>query len=557
MLQSLVVKNLALVETLELDFSPGMTAITGETGAGKSILIDALNLALGDRADSQLVRHNATRAEICLHFDLSSSPSTRAMLATQELENENECTLRRTISPDGRSKAYINDTPVSLQQLRQIGEALVDIHGQHAHHALLHPAKHLELLDHFANNHELTAKITSLYQQWQKINHALNNYEKTMHERESRVSLLQFQIEELKNLALSENTWEAMLQEHKQLANAEQLLSDCNSALGQLMDDENNSVQRSLAKATHLLTPHASYSPVIANTADLLNQMAILLEEVGSDVHHLTSSLEMNPSRLMWLDQQIGRRHEAARKYRTTPEKLPELFELLETELAELQQSDMQQQDFIEQLAVLEKEYLVICEKLTLSRKNAAERLNKEVSILLRTLAMPEADFAVQFTSLDDKMLSPHGKETVEFVVNTNPGMPWYPLHKIASGGELSRISLAIQVVAAKHGSIPVLVFDEVDVGIGGSTAETVGQLLRRLGEHAQVVSVTHQPQVASQSHHHLRVEKYIVDDKTFSKATYLNATQRVEEIARMLGGAQITPHTRAHAKEMLELSKG
>jgi len=555
MLLSLVVKNLALVETLELDFSPGMTAITGETGAGKSILIDALNLVLGDRADSQLVRHNAARAEIYLHFDISSSPAIQAMLNEHELDRENDCTLRRTINHDGRSKAYINDTPVSLQQLRQIGEAFVDIHGQHAHHALLHPIKHLELLDHFANNADLNHNITQLYRDWQKVQHTLTTFEKNLHDRESRLSLLRFQIDELTSLELADHSWQTLLQEHKQLANAEQLLTDCSLVLAQLVDDDNASAQRVITKALNTLTKYRDISPVITNALDLLNQSSILLNEVTSDLHHLTDSLEINPARLAWLDQQISRRHEAARKYRVPPETLAELLAQLTSELTQSQHRDNQQQQLQAQLVALANDYRLVAAKLTAAREEAAQRLSVEVTRVLRTLGMPEAAFKVHFTSLASGALSAQGLETVEFMVNTNPGMPRYPLHKIASGGELSRISLAIQVVAAKQGSIPVLVFDEVDVGIGGGTAEIVGQLLRRLGEHAQVVCVTHQPQVAAQAHQHWRVEKYIVEDQTFTRVMTLGAEQRIEEIARMLGGTQITAHTRAHAREMVELS--
>jgi DNA repair protein RecN (Recombination protein N) len=552
MLTSLTIKNLALVETLELDIASGMTAITGETGAGKSILIDALNLALGDRADSQLVRHESQRAEVILHFDVSSCPATQTMLREQELDNGMECTLRRTITQDGRSKAYVNDTPVSLQKLRQIGEALVDIHGQHAHHALLHPIKHLELLDHFANNHELGSQVAKVYRDWHRTQQALADFEKSLQDREARLTLLRFQIDELSQLSLHEKTWEALLQEHKQLANAEQLLTECSQVLTQLTDGDQASAQRIITKAISILTKYHDISSHINNALELLNQSSILLDEIYGDLTNLTDTLEINPQQLSLLDQQIGRRHEMARKYRVMPEALPELLQQLEFEFAQLQQSDTAQQNLSQQLEEYKKQYLALCADLSLSRQNAAVRLGEEVTTLLRTLAMPDAAFKVHFTFEKEKF-SALGNESVEFVVNTNPGMPWYPMHKIASGGELSRISLAIQVVAAKQGTIPVLVFDEVDVGIGGGTAETVGQLLRRLGETAQVLCITHQPQVASQAYQHWRVEKHIIAEKTFTRVIMLTKQERIEEIARMLGGMHITAHTRAHAQEMVE----
>ena len=553
MLTNVIIKNLALVETLSLDIHPGMTAITGETGAGKSILIDALNLALGDRADNQLIRHESQRAEVCLHFDVTSCLATQAMLKAQELDNGTDCTLRRTMTSDGRSKAYINDTPVSLQKLRQIGEALVDIHGQHAHHALLNPVKHLELLDHFANNQALCAQVSGTYSQWHKVNQQRLDFEKSLDARRSRTHLLQFQIDELTTLALHEKTWPALLQEHKTLANAEQLLFDCAQALTQLTDDDENSSRHAIHKAINSLTAHHDISPRISNALALLNQTSILLDEVSHDLAHLSESLEINPQQLSVLDQQISQRHEMARKYRVAPENLPAFFTQCETELAQLTQSDAQIETLCAKLAVLSKQYHALCADLTLSRKNAAVRLSSEVTALLKTLAMPEAAFKVAFTPLDNEKLSSQGNEAAEFMVNTNPGMPWYPMHKIASGGELSRISLAIQVVAAKSGTIPVLVFDEVDVGIGGSTAEIVGKLLRRLGENAEVLCVTHQAQVAAQAHQHLRVEKEIREDKTFTRVCVLDKAQRIEEIARMLGGMKITDHTTQMAREMVE----
>lgn len=555
MLTSLTIHHLALVQNLELDVYPGTTAITGETGSGKSILIDALQVALGDRADSQLVRHGAARGYVCLHFDITSSPATYHLLQSLGLEAEQECTLRRVINADGRSKAYINDTPVSAHTLREVGNALVDIHGQHAHHALLNPIKHLALLDNFARHQDLLDEVASTYHQWHHVHQQWQTLHKALEDKESRLALLSFQKEELSALALEEKSWEVLLSEHKQQANAEQLLSDCAQALNYLSMGENHSALRLFNKAHALLNKYAEFSPVIANALTVLQQVPILLEEACGELHDLSQKIEINPHAFLELDQQISQRHAMARKYRIAPEALPDLLKSLTQEFEQLQSSDEQLDHLFEQRRQLEAHYITACARLSASRKKAAVRLSQEITQLLKSLAMPDAAFDIALIDLPKDKFSLHGSETAEFRVNTNPGMPWYPLHKIASGGELSRISLAIQVVAAQQGTIPVLVFDEVDVGIGGSTAERVGELLRRLGEHAQVLNITHQPQVAAKAHQHWRVEKLIDNAQTFTRVHPLSDNERIDEIARMLGGSQISAHTLAHAKEIISLT--
>lgn len=549
MLTYLHIRNLAIVTDLNLECEAGMTAITGETGAGKSILIDALSLALGGRADSSLVRPGATRAEIILQFDLQPLPHVHAWLTEQELVDSTECLIRRTINADGRSRAYINDRPVTLNQVRELGNLLIDIHGQHAYHSLLNPHTHLALLDNFAAHQELYQQVRAAFLLWQRTDQHLRSLQHAMQERQGRLELLQFQIEELTELGLEKITWEQIVNEHQQLAHAEQLVQQAQHVLDCLQGEQTNALVL-LQQAAHTLD---KISQVFSNTqhiAELLTNASIYTQEASHDLQQFVDHITIDPQRLAELDQLMAKIHTLARKHRCQPEQLAAHYAQLQQEYDLLLSADDQQEQLQITLAQQAADYIKLAGKLSQQRQQAAQRLSQAVTQQLPNLALPHAKFTAELISHEN--FAAHGFETCEFIVQTNPGHPAQPLAKIASGGELSRISLAIQVVTAQTSPTPVLVFDEVDVGISGSTASMVGQLLKQLGQHAQILCVTHQPQVAVYANHHWLVEKNVVDNQTHTQIITLAKDERIQEIARMLGGIKITPQTLAHAQELL-----
>jgi DNA repair protein RecN (Recombination protein N) len=549
MLTYLHIRNLAIVTDLNLECESGMTAITGETGAGKSILIDALSLALGERADSSLVRPGSPRAEIILQFDLQPLPHVHAWLTEHELADTMECLIRRTINADGRSRAYINDQAVTLSQVRELGSLLLDIHGQHAYHSLLNADTHIGILDNFAAHQELCSQVREAFLTWQHTSQQLRALQRSTEERQSRLELLQFQLEELNELELEKNSWEHIVKEHQQLANAEQLVQQAQQVLDYLNGEQVNALVL-LQQASHALE---KVSAVFSNTqhiTELLNNASIYTQEASHDLQQFVDHVTIDPQRLAELDQLMGQMHTLARKHRCQTEQLAEHYLKLQEEYQLLLNADDQQENLKNTLAQHATDYQKLADKLSKQRQKAATQLSKNVTAQLPQLALPHAKFTVELKS--QEAFSAQGQETCEFIVQTNPGHPAQPLAKIASGGELSRISLAIQVVTAQTSPTPVLVFDEVDVGISGATASMVGQLLKQLSQHAQILCVTHQPQVAVYAKHHWLVEKKVTDNHTATQIVSLENKERINEIARMLGGIKITAQTLAHAKELL-----
>ena len=551
MLTHLHIRNFALVASLDLDLQAGMTVLSGETGAGKSILLGALGLTLGDRADSTVVRHGAERAEITATFRIDALKGVVEWLREQELDSEDECILRRTVSADGRSKAFINGQPMPLQSLRELGEQLVDIHGQHAHQSLLKRDIQRQLLDAFAGHLPLLNQVTGAWRQWQQLQQDFQQLSQQAGEREARLELLRFQCQELEALQLLGGELAELDEEHAILANASRLLEGSQQAVGMLSENDDYSINSMLQRCLNELRELQGYDPRLASSCEMLESAAIQADEAASELRHYVNALELDPQRLEWVDQRLAAIHSLARKHRVEPEALPELQHQLEQELAELEQADSRLAGMQQAIDSALAHYQQLAGKLSEGRQKAATRLAKAVSQQIQALGMGGGKLEVQLTPLD-KGPSAHGNEQIELLVSANPGQPPRPLNKVASGGELSRISLAIQVITASQEGIPTLIFDEVDVGVGGGVAEMVGKQLRMLGESRQVMCVTHQPQVAAQGHHHYQIRKHSDKGSTTTQVSPVVGDERVEEIARMSGGLTITEQTLEHARDLL-----
>lgn len=556
MLTHISIKNFAIADQVELEIKPGMTTITGETGAGKSITLDALGLALGDRADSGLVRHGADRADIHATFDIAKLPSVKHWLDERDLSCDNECLLRRVISKEGRSRAYINGSPVTLNDIKHLGEQLIDIHSQHEHQSLLKKDTHRSLLDHFAGAVKQAEKVKLSYQQWHKLAEYIKALEEQNNEQEAKVQLLKYQIEEFDALALQENELEQLESEQKSLANAEQNLASGQQALdlcaGTDYSSDSSSLLDILGQAIALVDKIEGAGESQTTIRELMASAQINLEEAKHELQDYLNRFEVNPVRLQEVEDRLNSFYDIARKHRVKPQQLLETHQTL---IAELEQIDCSEEKLAElhiERDELLAQYQQAADKLSETRAKSAKKLTKEVEGQLKKLGMQHCQFTVDLSKFDKP--NPYGNENTEFLIAPNPGQPAQPMIKIASGGELSRISLAIQVVTAATSTTPTLCFDEVDVGIGGGTAEVVGNLLRQLGENAQVLCVTHQPQVASKGHQHWRVSKSADKQATFTQVETLSGDEQVNEIARMLGGIEITDKTREHAAEMLNL---
>jgi DNA repair protein RecN (Recombination protein N) len=554
MLTQLTVSNYAIAERVELQFSHGMTALTGETGAGKSIVLDALGLAMGGRADAGAVRHGAKRADITATFDVSRITEAREWLEEHELDDENDCILRRVISKDGRSRAFINGQPCPLTHLKDLGGTLMDIHSQHQHQSLLRKETHRKLLDQFAVAETLADNTRQAWKTWNNTKQRLNERQQNADEAEARIQLLRYQVEELDRLALEGNEQDALETEQSQLSHAEGVLHSCHQAT-MLCTEDDSSAAALLRQALQQLEQLPIEVPALAETIQMLNEAQIQITEAGDNLRHFVDDYDADPTRLSAVEERLSAIYQMARKHRITPEQLPELHQSLSEELASLDDGEGSVEKLEAELESQRAEFDQISAALSDARQAAAANLDQRIAQELAQLSMPAVQFVTHLSRNKDNEPAPHGMEEVEFLVSANPGQPARPLAKVASGGELSRISLAIQVVVAQTSTTPTLVFDEVDVGIGGGTAEVVGRLLRSLGDNGQVLCVTHLAQVAAQCHQHLFVSKFTESDATFSRIESLDDTGRITEVARMLGGVDMTEHTIAHATEMF--SKG
>ena len=551
MLNNIHIKNLAIVDTLELEFQTGMTVLTGETGAGKSILIDALGLSLGDRTDNAMIRPGSERAEITASFDLSDRPELVAWLREQAYDDGNECILRRVLVREGRSRSFINGSPAPLPLVQELGRQLVDIHGQHAHQSLLQRAMQRRLLDAYAGHQTLVEEVAELHRGLNSAGARLDALRAAARDRAAKLELLRYQLGELDTLKLGEGELSQLDRDHARLSNAERLQETCARLVQELYEDEYALHGRLEHAAGELETVLAS-DPELGEIGALLDSAAIQVQEAAAGLRSHLDGLEQDPARLQSIEERLGEIHDLARKYRVKPHQLPELRAELAQELEELENADEQLEQLEAEQKRLRDDYLAAARRLSGKRRSQGKRLAAAVSEAMAGLGMPGGELEVALSPRGEAEVTAHGLEDVDFLVSANPGQPPQPLAKVASGGELSRISLAIQVITANCGQVPTLIFDEVDVGIGGRVAEIVGQLLRQLGAERQVLCVTHLPQVAAQGHNHLQVVKLSSRNQTHTKITALEPEARVEEIARMLGGLRITDQTRGHAREMV-----
>lgn len=554
MLTHINIKNFTIIDQLELSLPVNMAVITGETGAGKSVIVDAIELALGKRASSDIVRHGCDRADISVQFDISRIPAAQQCLTNYELSAGDECLIRRVITKDGSSKNYINGVPTTLKQLRELRESLINIHGQHEFHNLLSAETQRQLLDNFANHGALVAQLNQCYQQWRIKQNEFDFLNEAAKQSTARVEFLTYQIKELDKLNLTPDVLESLNQEHKQLANADKLTAHFETALGALSDQEKNNVISWLRYARNALQSVANVNEKINDVIALIDNSIIQTEEAAAELRHHLRAIENDPQRFLQLEQQLAKIHDQATRHRIPAAQLPQFYQQMKDELAQLVNSDSKLNELQQEIKKLAQQYLSLAQQLTASRKKTAKKLEQLVTENMWQLGMREGKFEIELATQTYEVPLLNGLEKINFLVNLNPGQALQPLNKVASGGELSRISLAIQVITAQNTATPTLVFDEVDVGIGGATAEIVGKLLRELGSSAQVICITHLPQVAAKGHHHLLVEKIIDNKLTRATISLLNNQQRITEIARMLGGINITSETLAHAKQMCEL---
>ncbi|MCB1770450.1 MAG: DNA repair protein RecN [Candidatus Competibacteraceae bacterium] len=551
MLTQLRIRDFAIVEELELELTAGMTAVTGETGAGKSILVDAIGLLLGDRADSGVIRHGAERTDISAVFDLDALPTARAWLTERDLSDAGECHLRRVVARNGRSRNYINGVPQPAQALRELGERLVDIHGQHEHQSLLRREAQRQLLDDYAGNAEFVAEVAEHYRSWSRLRQEWRDLRQASQERDARLDILRYHLRELAALSLAEGEVAELEAEQKRLAHASQLLETGQRLLVWLSESDEDAVADRLNQSLRELETLNRLDERLHPVSELLNAALIQVQEASGELRSYVQALDLDPGHLAQIDQRLNAAHQLARKHRVDAGELPALRARFETELDGLEHSETRLDALQQAVKAARVTYQESADQLSERRAAAAQELGERVSQALAGLGMPGGRFNITLERLEKPTVS--GQEAVEFLVSANPGQPLRPLSKVVSGGELSRISLAIQVITARAARIPTLIFDEVDTGIGGGVAEVVGRQLRTLGGNRQVLCVTHLPQVAAQAHQQLKVEKQTDGENTHTQVLSLEIGERITEIARMLGGLELTANTLAHAQEMVE----
>jgi len=552
MLTAIQIRDLAVIQSLDMELDSGLTVLSGETGAGKSILIDALGLALGDRGSATVIRHGADRTEVNVIFDIRDREDARNWLADGELEADDECHLRRTIGSDGRSRGYINSRPVPMQSLRELGEMLVEIHGQHEHQSLIKRDHQRFLLDAYGDHLPQSRKTSAAFAAWRDAKQRLEQLSGDAAGRAERIDLLRYQVRELEALALVDGEIQELEEKQTRLGHAETLLVAAQRALQRIDGDDDHALANALSGIATELDNLARIDPEIRSSVELLNSALIQLREGSDALQRYQSTIDLDPARLREVEDRLGTAVDLARKHRVQPDELTTLLETLKTELGDLEDAGENLEGLQHRVEVLAKAYIKEARALSKKRLAVATALSGEVTGLMQELGMPSGSFEVQVESKADDFRA-SGLDVVEFLVTANPGHPAQPLRKVASGGELSRISLAIQVAAIAADSHKALIFDEVDAGIGGATAEIVGQKLRALGQNRQVLCVTHLAQVAAQGHTQIGVEKQVRDGTTSTALRVLERETRISELARMLGGVEITDQSLAHAREMLE----
>lgn len=552
LLSHILIRNFAIIDRAELELGPGMTVLTGETGAGKSILVEALGLVLGDRADTGTVRHGSDRAEITASFDIESNSPAGGWLAGQELDADGECVLRRVVGREGRSKAFINGQAVPLRSLTELGSLLVDIHGQHAHQSLTRRPAQLALLDEHGGHSDLCADLSQTFTQWQATSVELDNLRETQSDREARLDLLRYQVSELEALGLGDKEIDKLEAERLKLANHGRLVEGVETGLGLIHGDDDQTARSIVARAAVAIRQASELDPSLGQTASLIEEAEIQLAEASEELRRYQGAEDVDPARHQEVEKRLDAIHDLARKHRIEPDTLPAQLDRLSHDLEQIEDAGTRIEELSRKASRQKQDYLGLAKRLSGIRAKNAQALSDDVTAVMQQLGMPGGRFVCELAGLDESKYGPNGIDAVEFMVTANPGQPPGPVSKVASGGELSRISLAIQVILAGASPVPSLVFDEVDSGIGGGIAEIVGRRLRDLASYCQVMCVTHLPQVASQSHNHLRITKITDGKTTRTTLTALGEEERIEELARMLGGVEITRRTREHAREMI-----
>jgi len=551
-LTNLQIRDFAIVDQIGVEFRPGMTVLTGETGAGKSILVDAVALVLGERGSSQLVRNGARRAEFSAEFDVSSMPEVRAWLDEQALDQDDECLLRRVINADGRSRAFVNGNAVTMQQLKALGEMLLDIHGQHFHQSLGRRPIQRDLLDHYGELLSIRGDTATAYTQWQALQERLDRLQSADADRASRLDLLTFQLQELVALDAQAGELAQLQTERQKLKNSGALADGVSTALDRLSEQEGGNTNSLLADAARAIESLVDFDSEVGPILELIESASIQVAEASDALQRYGESIDMDPARRDWVEERLDAFQTIARKHRVGPDELPKLCEKFRDELDELSHAEERGRELEKEVVAAKADYRKRADSLSAKRKKAARAFSAAVTAAMGTLGMPGGVFEASVTLLPGDEPRSWGIDNIEFLISANPGQPPMPLSRVASGGELSRMSLAIQVIASDGSAIPTMVFDEVDSGVGGSVAEMVGRRLRELGEHRQVLCVTHLPQVASLADQHFRISKVSDGKATRTSACELGKDERIEELARMLGGVEITQKTIAHAAEML-----
>ncbi|CAH0538860.1 DNA repair protein RecN [Vibrio marisflavi] len=551
MLVHLNVNNFAIVKSLQLELFKGMTTITGETGAGKSIAIDALSLCLGGRSEASMVRQGEEKTEVSATFRIDNNTHATHWLEEHELLDGDECLLRRTITKEGRSRAFVNGSPVPLSQLKSLGQLLINIHGQHAHHQLLKPEHQLSMLDQYAGHTALLDDTRQAYLTWRRAENTLKQLVENSQQNLAQKQLLEYQVKELNELAVGETEFSELDAEHKRLANSGELASHCQQTIELIYEGENVNALGVLQTASQYLVQLAELDEKLKELPNMLAEAMIHIEETNTELRNYLDNIEVNPERMAFVEERFSKIMSMARKHHVAPEELYQHHQDLHSQIEALDCSDEKLEQLAEDVELKQQVFLDTSTKLNKSRQKYAKELNKLISQSMHELSMEKAKFCIE---VSEQISSPSalGTDNVEFLVCTNPGQPMQPIAKVASGGELSRISLAIQVITAQKVDTPSLIFDEVDVGISGPTAAVVGKMLRTLGNSTQVLCVTHLPQVAGCGHQQLFVAKQTKNGMTETQMRLLDDNQRITELARLLGGSQITESTLANAKELV-----
>ena len=553
MLKSLHIHNFAIIRDLELDFHTGMSVLTGETGAGKSIIIDAIGLVLGDRAELTAIRAGEERAEISLLVDLSQLENSRRWLVEHDFDTDEDCILRRVLKRSGTSKAYINNVPVPLKTLKEFGELIINIYGQHAHQGLMQTSHQRQLLDQFAENEKLCESVAKQYQIWSERQRHYQSLSQNSQDINAKLELLSYQLQELEGLNLQPNESEELTQRHLILSNAEQLKQGSNQISHQLKNEEGNDLSTTLGHINNELDALANHDPSLNTIASALNEALILIEDNATSLRHYADRVEVDEQELLMVEDRLTNIEQISRKHHISSEEIPVLHAQLQTEYDQLNLPENDIETLAAMLQESEQKYRDLAKKLSQKRIKVAAKLSKSITQALTKLGMSKAKLEISVSGLDSNKPSQFGLDSIVFNVQTNPGQGMAGLAQVASGGELSRISLAIQMIAADKLDLPVLIFDEVDSGVGGAVAEIVGQEMHNISNGRQVFSVTHLAQVAAKADHHYRVNKLADDKDTASAIDYLERQDRVTELARMLGGLNLTEKTLSHAEEMLD----